>query len=43
MIFINIVRGEMSPPADLLRLLDGQFLGGIALDVYDRVGRRDSR
>ena len=35
MIFINIARGEMSPPTDLLRLLDEQFLGGVALDVYD--------
>lgn len=36
MIFVNIARGEMSPPVDLLRLLDEQFLGGVALDVYDR-------
>jgi D-lactate dehydrogenase len=35
MIFINVARGEMSPSADLLRLLDEQFLGGVALDVYD--------
>lgn len=35
MIFINIARGEMSPATDLLRLLDEQFLGGVALDVYD--------
>lgn len=36
MIFINIARGEMSPAVDLLQLLDEQFLGGVALDVYDR-------
>jgi D-lactate dehydrogenase len=35
-IFVNIARGELSPPADLLRLLDENFLGGVALDVYDK-------
>lgn len=33
-IFVNIARGEMSPPADLLRLLDESILGGVGLDVY---------
>jgi len=36
LIFINIARGELSPPHDLLRLLDEQWLAGVALDVYDR-------
>lgn len=35
-IFINISRGELSPSVDLLRLLDENRLGGIALDVYNR-------
>ncbi len=35
MIFINIARGELSPLADLLRLLEEPFLGGVALDVYE--------
>lgn len=34
--FINISRGELSPPSDLLRLLKEGKLGGIALDVYDK-------
>jgi len=34
-ILINAARGEITPPADLLRLLDEQHLSGIALDVYD--------
>ncbi len=33
-LFINIARGELAPPADLLRLLREGILGGIALDVY---------
>lgn len=33
-IFINIARGELSPSADLKRLLDEGVLGGIGLDVY---------
>ena len=32
-IFINVSRGELSPSADLLRLLDENHLGGVALDV----------
>lgn len=35
-LFINIARGELSPTADLARLLDEGHLGGVALDVYDR-------
>jgi D-lactate dehydrogenase len=34
-IFINIARGELSPPGDLLRLLEEGQLGGAGLDVYD--------
>lgn len=34
-IFINISRGELSPPPDLLRLLEENHLGGAGLDVYD--------
>ena len=33
-IFVNIARGELSPPADLKRLLDEGILGGVGLDVY---------
>jgi len=33
-VFINIARGEISPAADLKRLLDEGIFGGIALDVY---------
>ncbi|HNR93896.1 MAG TPA: NAD(P)-dependent oxidoreductase [Kiritimatiellia bacterium] len=33
-VFVNIARGEMSPPVDLLRLLDEGIAGGVALDVY---------
>ncbi|MDM8557489.1 NAD(P)-dependent oxidoreductase [Candidatus Parabeggiatoa sp. HSG14] len=36
MIFINISRGELSSTVDLLHLMDEKFLGGIALDVYDK-------
>lgn len=35
-IFVNIARGEFSPTADLLRLLEEGHLGGVALDVYDQ-------
>ncbi|NCC52385.1 MAG: hydroxyacid dehydrogenase [Spartobacteria bacterium] len=35
-IFVNIARGEMSPPGDLLRLLEENRLGGVGIDVYDR-------
>lgn len=35
LIFVNIARGELSPTVDLLHLIDEQFLGGVALDVYD--------
>ncbi len=34
-VFINVARGELSPIADLLRLLKEQHLGGVALDVYE--------
>lgn len=34
-IFINIARGECSPPSVLLRLLREQRLGAVGLDVYD--------
>ena len=34
-IFINVSRGEISPPEDLLRLLGEKILGGIGLDVFD--------
>jgi D-lactate dehydrogenase len=33
--FVNIARGELSPVADLLRLLNEGRLGGVALDVYE--------
>jgi D-lactate dehydrogenase len=35
-IFINIARGEFSPSADLIRLLDEGILGGVGLDVYNK-------
>jgi D-lactate dehydrogenase len=34
-LFVNVSRGEISPPADLLRLLEEGRLGGVGLDVYD--------
>ena len=34
-IFINIARGELSPLNDLYRLLREDYLGGLALDVYE--------
>jgi D-lactate dehydrogenase len=34
-IFINIARGEISPCADLLKLLEDGTLSGVGLDVYD--------
>lgn len=34
-IFINVSRGEISPPQDLLRLLDDNILGGVGLDVFE--------
>lgn len=33
-IFVNIARGEFSPPEELLELLDSHHLGGVGLDVY---------
>ena len=33
--FVNISRGEISPVADLKRLLDEGILGGIGLDIYE--------
>lgn len=38
-IFVNVARGEMSPTADLVRLLDEGHLGGVGLDVYEDEGR----
>lgn len=34
-VFVNVSRGEISPPADLLRLLDEGRLAGVGLDVYE--------
>ena len=34
-ILINIARGEITPPQDLMQLLDGKTLSGVGLDVYD--------
>ena len=34
-VFVNIARGELVPPEDLLRLLNDQLLAGAGLDVYD--------
>ena len=34
-LFVNVARGEMSPPADILRALDEGILSGAGLDVYD--------
>jgi D-lactate dehydrogenase len=34
-LFVNVARGEMSPSAELLRLLEEGHLGGVGLDVYD--------
>ncbi len=39
LLFVNIARGELSPPADLLRLLTEGRLGGVGLDVYDEESR----
>lgn len=33
--FINIARGEITPPHDLLKTLDEKTLSGIGIDVYD--------
>jgi len=33
-LFINIARGEFSPAVDLLKLIEENHLGGVALDVY---------
>jgi len=34
-LFINIARGEFSPAGDLLKLIEENHLGGVALDVYN--------
>jgi len=34
-VFVNVARGELSPAADLLRLIEEGCLGGIGLDVYN--------
>jgi len=38
-LFVNIARGELSPPADLLRLIKEKRLAGVALDVYPEEGQ----
>ncbi len=38
-LFVNIARGELSPTADLVRLLDEGHLAGVALDVYEDESR----
>lgn len=35
-LFVNVARGEMSPPADILQALDEGILAGAGLDVYDK-------
>ncbi len=47
-IFVNVSRGELSPSADLLRLLDEDHLSGVALDVFNHekelaISLRDGR
>jgi D-lactate dehydrogenase len=37
-IFVNIARGELSPTADLLHLLEEGHLSGVGLDVYEDEG-----
>jgi len=34
-VFVNVARGELSPPEVLLRLLENQHLSGVALDVFE--------
>lgn len=34
-IFVNVSRGELSPPAELLKMLESGRLGGVGLDVFD--------
>ncbi len=34
-LFVNISRGELSPTKDLLRLVQEEHLGGVALDVFE--------
>lgn len=34
-VFVNVARGELSPSADLLRLIDEGHISGAGLDVYD--------
>lgn len=34
-LFVNISRGELSPPSDMLRLLKDKHLYGLGMDVYD--------
>lgn len=34
-IFINVSRGEISPPEDLEQLLEENILGGVGLDVFE--------
>lgn len=37
-VFVNVGRGEVSPAADLQRLLDENILNGLALDVFEDEG-----
>ncbi|MCK5146905.1 hydroxyacid dehydrogenase [bacterium] len=39
LLFVNIARGEISPTADLLELLDTGHLGGVGLDVFENESR----
>ena len=34
-VFVNVARGELSPTNDLVKLLDEEHVGGLALDVYE--------
>jgi D-lactate dehydrogenase len=35
---VNIARGEITPSQDMIRLLEGKILAGLALDVYQDEG-----
>ena len=35
---VNIARGEITPFKDMIRLVEGKILGGLALDVYPQEG-----
>ncbi|OGX32393.1 MAG: hypothetical protein A2787_01685 [Omnitrophica WOR_2 bacterium RIFCSPHIGHO2_01_FULL_48_9] len=38
-ILVNVSRGEITPLADMERLLEEKILGGLGLDVYENEGR----